>query len=174
MAFAEFFPGRSRQAGSTICRGWLCPDGVQLVLPYSLVAVDPEQDRYSAASQLWRDAEGECWLISYNQAQQEWIGECLGDDLEAAKVLAEKARQAYANSRIRAAERILKSSAGKRIEAIWEELERESSRVQKSDLREDGGQLYVDVTFADGSAVRVRHPAGICRPGDDLIQVLVA
>lgn len=171
MEHTEFFPGRSRQSGYTMCRGWLCPDGVQLVLPYSLVAVDPEQDRYSATPQLWRDADGDYWLISYNQAPQEWLGQYLGDDLDGAKELAEKALQAYARSRIRAAERILKSSAGKQVEAIWVDLENES--IQNQDLRADGDLIYVDVTFSDGSAVRVLHPAGICRPGDRLIQVLV-
>ena len=90
MNHAEFFPGRSQQPGCTICRGWLSPHGRQLVLPYSLVSVDQGQDRYSATPQLWRDAEGDCWLISYNQAQQEWIAENLGADLADAKKRAEK------------------------------------------------------------------------------------
>lgn len=174
MNHAEFFPGRSQQLGSTLCRGWLSPDGVQLVLPFSLVSVEPVQDRYSAKPQLWRDADGDCWLISYNQAQQEWIGHCLGSDLESAKDRAEKASQAYASSRTRAADRVLRSTAGKPLIEIWDDIESESAYIQNQELRAFGGDhLYVDVMFKDGSGVRVLHPAGISRTGHGLIEMLV-
>ena len=172
MNHAEFFPGRSQQPGCTICRGWLSPHGRQLVLPYSLVSVDQGQDRYSATPQLWRDAEGDCWLISYNHAQHEWIAENLGADLDDAKKRAENARQAYASSLTRAAERVLRSSEGKSLSEIWADLENESAVVQNRDLREDGDHIYVDVMFVDGSGLRVLHPAGIARPGHGLVEAI--
>ncbi len=172
MNHAEFFPGRSQQPGCTICRGWLSPHGRQLVLPYSLVSVEPGQDRCSATPQLWRDAEGDCWLISYNPAQQEWIAENLGADLDDAKKRTENARQAYTSSLTRAAERVLRSSEGKSLSEIWADLENESAVVQSRDLREDGDHIYVDVMFVDGSGLRVLHPAGISRPGHGLVEAL--
>ena len=169
----EFFPGRSQQPGCTICRGWLSPHGRQLVLPYSLVSVDQGQDRYSATPQLWRDAEGDCWLISYNHAQHEWIAENLGADLDDAKKRAENARQAYASSLTRAAERVLRSSEGKPLSVIWADLEAVAGSIQSRNLSEFGGDhLYFDVIFTDGSALRVLHPAGIARPGHGLVEAL--
>lgn len=175
MEYAEFFPGRTHQSGSTICRGWLSPHGRQLVLPYSLISVAPGQDRYSATPQLWRDAEGDCWLINYNHAQQEWIAENLGADLDDAKKRVENAHQAYAGSRTRAADRVLRSSEGKRLEVILADLEAVADSIQSRNLSEFGGDhLYFDVIFTDGSALRVLHQAGIARPGHGLIEVLVS
>ncbi len=170
MVHTEFFHGRSQQPGSTICRGWLCPDGVQLVLPYSLEAVDPDQDRYSATPQLWRDAEGECWLISYNQAQQEWIGQKLGDDLEGAKVRADAARVMHSRSITPTAGQIFTSLDGRPLSEIWSALHAED--IQAYDFHETGDQIYADVHFRDGSALRVLHPAGVLRPGDCVIEVI--
>lgn len=74
----EFFPGHSHKDGLTHCRGWLCPHGVGLILPFSLVSVDPGADRYSEQRQLWRDSDGRFWAISYNPTACEWYANRLG------------------------------------------------------------------------------------------------
>lgn len=74
----EFFPGHSDKDGLTHCRGWLCPDGVGLVLPFSLVSVEPGADRYSEIAQLWRDSDGCYWSIAYGPSSCEWYAHRLG------------------------------------------------------------------------------------------------
>jgi hypothetical protein len=74
----EFFPGRSHLDGLTHCRGWLSPDGVGLILPFSLVSVEPSADRYSEKIQLWRDSEGCYWSINYCPTACEWYARRLG------------------------------------------------------------------------------------------------
>ncbi len=94
---AEFFPGRSHLEGLTHCRGWLCPDGAGLVLPFSLVSVEPGADRYSEQQQLWRDSDGRFWAIRYNPNSCEWYANRLGKSkkqaLEFLESIAEAAQE---------------------------------------------------------------------------------
>lgn len=81
----EFFPGRSGESGKTLCRGWELPYGTGLMLPLRLTSVEPGQDRHSSRVQLWRDADGDLWLISYLEAPHEWHGQFIGRNLARAQ-----------------------------------------------------------------------------------------
>ena len=81
----EFFPGLSGEEGMTFCSGWQLPQGVSLILPFSLISVEPEQDRYSEHYQLWRDADGEYWIINYCDTRCEWYASNEGYNSERAR-----------------------------------------------------------------------------------------
>ncbi len=94
-AYTEFFPGRSGQSGNTVCRGWELPYGSGLVLPFSLISVEPGQDRFSSRAQLWRDADGDIWMISYLEGPCEWHGSFMGKDFKCAQEKLKMLRDVY-------------------------------------------------------------------------------
>jgi len=81
----EFFPGRSSNPDLTTCRGWELPYGTGLVIPLGLRSVEPEQDKYADHWQLWRDADGDIWMLRYYERPAEWHGIFMGQDLENAQ-----------------------------------------------------------------------------------------
>lgn len=160
----EFFPGLSGKPGMTLCRGWQFPQGIGLFLPYSLVSVEPEQNRYSRRSQLWRDADGDYWMINYCDAQCEWYARNMGQDFENAQTNLASVRTNETRLRTPAAFRVLAASEGATREEIWREVERESNYIERElffwGSRGDE-EFFCDIHFRDGSWLRVLHPAGI-------------
>lgn len=159
----EFFPGMSDEPGMTYCRGW-ADGGVALILPYSLVSVEQEQDRYAEFSQLWRDADGDYWMISYRDDNHEWFASFLGEDLEAASKILAAAREDEILRSTPMAYRILAASEGVPLKEIWEKVNRESDYIKrKRHVYGSAGdeETFWDVLFKDGSWLRVLDPYAI-------------
>lgn len=169
----EFFPGLSGKPGMTRCRGWQSPQGIGLILPYSLVSVEAEQNRYSTISQLWRDANGGFWIISYCDVQCEWYACHMGRDLENAKTNLAADRAHEIRLRTPAALRVLAASEGATLEEIWHEVRRESDYIEDERFfcgSRGDEDFYCDIQFRDGSCLRVLHPFGIKNSETKLIE----
>lgn len=171
MKCAEFFPGQSHLPGNTLCRGWLCPAGVGLILPYSLVSVEPGADRYSERSQLWRDSDGCYWIINYQAARLEWSASKPGLNHEHAKAALATARAAEALDRMSIAERILEAAGDKTREEIWDLIKKEEGVGGELVFGKQAEEFYELVAFRDGSKLRVLHPASIHYEQSQLVTV---
>ena len=160
----EFFPGRSGESGITFCRGWEGPYGTELVLPFSLISVEPGQDRYSSRAQLWLDADGELWMISYLEGPCEWQGTFMGTDLKRAqerlRVVRELELQPRDAYRILAATEGLPRSQVERV--VAEMLESNEFADEVCNLHSLQGahddEFYTVREFRDGSELHVLHP----------------
>jgi len=176
----EFFPGRSGRLGVTLCRGWESPYGTGLVLPFSLTSVEPGQDRCSSRSQLWRDADGDLWMISYLEGPCEWLGCFMGQDVKSAQeaLRANRARELQPLD----AYRILAATDGlprEEIEILVKEKVRsaefEWGYLDSQFLWGRGEQEFYQVyKFRDGSALRVTHPASVFYVGMKVIEAYMA
>lgn len=161
----EFFPGRSGESDRTLCRGWELPYGTGLILPFSLTSVEPGQDRYSSRVQLWRDADGDLWMISYLEGPSEWQGRFMGKDLERAQeelsTLRKRELQPRDAYRILAATDALpRCEAELLVEELLGSNEFAGGYCNSRFLqgaRDD--EFYVVHEFRDGSELRILHPA---------------
>lgn len=157
----EFFPGYSHKEGLTRCRGWLCPDGVELILPFSLVSVESDADRYSEKIQLWLDREGCYWAINYNPVASEWHACRLGKNNNKADEHMAAVSAAEDFARIPLIDRVMSATTGKTRDEIWSLL---TSAQEQYDLgymqsrRNQGPYFYVLFVFKGGQALRVPHP----------------
>lgn len=167
MKCTEFFPERSHLPGNTLCRGWLCPAGVGLILPYSLVSVEPGADRYSEQSQLWLDSDECYWIITYQAAQSEWIASKLGRNHEQAKTVL-----ASALAQITIAERVLAAVGDKTCEEIWSVINQEEGVDCELVLGSPPEEFYALVKFKDGSKLRALHPASIHSKQSQLVTLI--
>lgn len=161
MQCTEFFLGRSHLPGNTLCRGWLFPAGIGLVLPYSLVSVEPGADRCSERSQLWRDSDACYWLISYQAARSEWSASKFGRNYEQAKAELASALAAEALAQTLIAERVLAAADDKTLEEIWSIIEQAGVVGSQLVFGRQAEEFYELVEFGDGSKLRVLHPASI-------------
>lgn len=168
----EFFPGLSAEPGMTRCRGWE-DGGFELILPYSLVSVEPEQDRYTEFSQLWRDADDQYWMISYRDHAAEWFASCLGEGFENAQAVLASVRAEEIRLSKPTAYRVLEASEGASLEEIWQEVWRESDSIVEKNVRLGTGgneEIVCEIRFSDYSWLRVLDLDSVRYKGVELIE----